>query len=258
MTPEYILRHSLCRAPHCAGPSELRDTPFKEWPEAERAKYLRQADSAIEEINFAAEYGEPGYTNPEKGILFGNWNYFSREVADLLAKVGYELEWEDEWTTCGNCGKALRTQADSHGWQPSYFEQDCSIYCVECVDVEEFLAGKEDDPRTALNDHIDPSQYGYTKLEGDFESGLHAGMNDDPNKIYDRLKTAGHKRLLFMIDEVSQFYMTFSVWKKQPYDWATGQTYSVVYETETDNEIAAFPADCEELAAAMAEYLNNH
>ena len=198
MTPEYILRKSLCRPPSCG----LYD--------------LRSRENEIENLGWAREYAELGYSDPEKGILFANWNKFCREATDLLESAGYEIEWSDEWTTCGECGKAMRTNPDSYGWQPSYFlVNDCEMLCIDCLDVEEYLESLEDNPRQALNDHISPADYGYIKLEGEFENGLHPGQNDNPKNIYERLHAAGHKRLLFNIDEVSQFYITFSIWEKQ-------------------------------------------
>lgn len=219
LSHEYILRHSLCRTPHCAGPYELRDTPLAEWPAKERELYLRRAESEIDDIRYAPEYAEgEGYGDaPERGILFGNWNYFSRDVTDLLEKVGYAIEWNDEWTTCDGCGKALRTSPDSYSWQPGYLREadSCETYCHECADIESVLESYEDQPTRALNDHIDPGEYGYRKLEGDFESGWHPGQNDNPQEIYDRLVALGHKRLLFVIDGVGQFDIGFSIWEKE-------------------------------------------
>jgi hypothetical protein len=168
----------------------------------------------LDSITWSHEYAEPGYTNPAKGILFGDWNYFSNDVHRLLEQYGYELEWEDEWSTCSDCGKALRTSPDSYGWQPSYFiMHECELLCKDCCPMEEYLEGLEDNPRQALNDHIDPSDYGYVKLEGDFENGFY-GRSDNPTAIYKRLHDAGHKRLLFNIDGVGQFDTTFSIWEK--------------------------------------------
>jgi len=75
---------------------------------------------------------EPGYD--DKPVVLGNWNSETRwdgekritvnnvmpRIAKLLEKLGYEVEWEDEWTTCEDCGKATRSQPDSYSWQPSY------------------------------------------------------------------------------------------------------------------------------------------
>lgn len=196
MTPELILKASLCRPAHCS--------------DADTETRARQ----IEYLGFAPQYAEPGYTNPRKCILFGNWNYFAPKATDLLEAYGYAIEWEDEWSTCSSCGNAFRTSPDSYGWQPSYFELDGELLCKECVPMEEYLETLEDRPTHAVNDHIDPADYGYVKLEGDFENGFHPGQNDNPREIYKRLHAAGHKRLIFNIDSVGQFDLQFSIWKK--------------------------------------------
>lgn len=213
MTPEYILRHSLSRKPHCAGP---HDVAFENWTPEHRATYLRAAESEIEYMQYAPAYAERGYDDPAKGILFANWNYFSREVSDILERAGYAIEWSDEWTTCCNCGKALRTSADSYGWRPSYLcaVDDSDYCCIDCADIESVLESYEDNPNRAFNDHVNPADYGYEQIEGDFENGWHPGQNDDPKAIFKRLREAGHDRILFTIDSVGQFDMRFSAWKK--------------------------------------------
>ena len=193
---EFVLNASLCRPAHCS-----------------------QADvetrrNQIKYIDFAPSYAEPGYTNPARGILFGNWNYFAGVATDILERMGYECEWEDEWSTCSGCGKAIRTSADSYCWQPSYFDFDCELLCRECVDMEEYLENLEDDPNKALNDHVDPADYGYEKLEGDFENGFHPGQNADPKTIFAAWQEKGYTRLLFCIDDVGQFDIGFSIWRK--------------------------------------------
>ena len=82
MTPEYILRKSLCREPHCA--SE------KNWQTI--------AISEIENMQYAPAYAERGYSNPKRCILFADWNYFSSKVCSILEAYGYACEWSDEWT----------------------------------------------------------------------------------------------------------------------------------------------------------------
>jgi hypothetical protein len=196
MTPEFILRKGLSETPHC---SEL--------PADRRLQHL-------DNLGWAPGYAEPGYSDPKKAVLFFNWNEVGRRTFDLLEQYGFECEWEDEWTTCGGCGKALRTSPDSYSWQPSYFELNGELTCIECTDIEAYLETLENNPRRAVNDHINPADYGYIKLEGDFENGWHPGQNDDPKEIFKRLQAAGHKRLLFNIDSVSQFYITFEVYEK--------------------------------------------
>jgi hypothetical protein len=201
MTPEYILRKSICRAAHCSNAN----------PEA-RARQ-------VEYINWTHEYAEPGYSSPSKGILFGDWNYFSNDVARLLEQYGYAIEWEDEWSTCGDCGRAIRTSADSYGWQPSYvILNDCELVCIDCLNghADEYLQSLENNPRKALNvSHgINPADYGYAQVGKDFENGFHPHQNDDPKKIYDELRKQGHQHILFTVDDVGQFDLTFSAWIK--------------------------------------------
>lgn len=72
------------------------------------------------QLDWADEYGEPGYTKPEKGILFCNWNSIPQALQDRLEVQGYELKWGDEWyvdTGRSPC-KAWRTQPDSWRWEP--------------------------------------------------------------------------------------------------------------------------------------------
>lgn len=103
-----------------------------------RADYLaqlkRDAQSEIDNMGYASEYAEPGYEQPKKGILFANWNRLPRGLDDILEKAGYAIEWSDEWFTC-DCGKAVRTSADSYCWTPSYKEtKHGEILCKDCAE----------------------------------------------------------------------------------------------------------------------------
>jgi len=183
------------------------------------------------QIDFASEYAEPGYSNPESGIIaFGDWNsrgrwdreqskYISTDftmprIAKIFQKLGIEIEWEDEWTRCCECDKAVRTQPDSYGWTRSYWEDDYGPTCNECVQGNpepfiEWLVGNDSAANTLS---IDLSQHGYVKLEGGFENGLHHGQNDDPCTIAKSLRKMGVERFIFEIDGVGQFDLNFSVW----------------------------------------------
>jgi hypothetical protein len=128
----------------------------------------------LEEITWAPHYVEPGYDSPDpinlvvikkKGIYFGNWNevtFYSAEstmrftYADgnllprlmrALEKSGASIEWSDEWTTCDECGGAMRTQPDGHSWTPSYIytEANSSCLCSECYDDPEDEDASDDE-----------------------------------------------------------------------------------------------------------------
>ena len=127
-------------------------------------------------------------------ILFGNWNGFRdwneaehrfvphepddsimRRTVKLLEQVA-ELEWSDEWSLCSQCGEALRTQADSYGWEPSFFLGDGEILCLDCADPDSVIEDYENNPRKALSSRllkvVRPQDCGFVKLDQDFEHGF--------------------------------------------------------------------------------------
>jgi hypothetical protein len=84
-------------------------------------------------MGFAKEYAEPGYSQPDKAILFANWNYFPRGIDTILENYGFAIEWSDEWSTCEDCGKAVRTNPDCWDWKPSFaLVGDCTLLCLDC------------------------------------------------------------------------------------------------------------------------------
>src|SRR5438045_3021442 len=111
-----------------------------------------QGRNRIEDIQICTHgYAEPGYSDPASGVIaLGNWNTISMwgektsrfetlddtpaRVANLLDKIGVELEWSDEWAVCDDCGKIVRTKPDSYGWKGSFWQDDDgSTHCHECV-----------------------------------------------------------------------------------------------------------------------------
>jgi hypothetical protein len=127
-------KRAHCFSAHVPGQGYVNDgTTVDLQPE-----YCRQlekaAQSEYENLGFAKGYAEPGYTDPENGVLFANWNRFPRNFDQLLEKAGYACEWSDEWATCEDCGKAVRTEPDSYCWKPAFRmgREDCGLFCVDC------------------------------------------------------------------------------------------------------------------------------
>jgi len=189
--------------------------------------------SRIEDIRICTEgFAEPGYDDPPSGIIaFGNWNTLSRwdaashsfvttddtpgRVAELLERLGVELEWSDEWACCDQCSKAVRTSADSYGWKPSYSQDnDGNITCANCIadDPTDYLKSLEGDCRRCVTLDIDLADHGYVLLEDSFEHGFHHGQDADPELIGAALREQGVERFLFTLDSTGEFDMSFSVW----------------------------------------------
>jgi uncharacterized protein (TIGR02996 family) len=140
-----------------------RDTAVRVWKWAmERADRLNlPCRHQLNYVTFSHAYAEPGYTEPESELIaFGNWNSVSfpvegpptqygwrttaedngpERLAELFERLGVAIEWADEWSTCSDCGKALRTSPDSYGWTPAYNEklvEHGEFLCLECCPDE--------------------------------------------------------------------------------------------------------------------------
>lgn len=188
--------------------------------------------NAIEDMMVYTEgYAEPGYDVPECGIVvLGNWNSISmydRELgkfvdidtipvrlATILERMGADTQWSDEWASCYDCGKLVRTKPNCYGWMQAYAEnEDGDIQCLHCIDPLEHLERIEGDNRRCNTVHtINPADHGYVKLDQEFEHGLHPGQDADPGMIGAALRELGITRYLFNMDDVGQFDQTFSVW----------------------------------------------
>ena len=176
-------------------------------------------------------YAEPGYDGDL--VAVGNWNNvdrydsvekkrvevsnFPERVGKILEKLGFETEWSDEWTSCHDCGKLVRTSPDSYSWTPSYaIVNECELLCHECIadDPTSYLEDHEDNPNTAITiDDIDPADYGYTKINEDrYEAGWRSGQTDDPKEIAKALAEEGWTRIIFKITGQGQFDTKFDVY----------------------------------------------
>lgn len=191
----------------------------------------REVLSRLENMEWAAEYAESGYTTPANGagIYFSNWNDVGPwndrpedrdgtmgRVAALLERVGADIQWEDEWHTCDECGRAIRMEPNSYSWTPSYIVGDGEIVCARCVedDPEPYMEELEGKPGSAWTLDIDPADHGYKLIEDGFESGFHPEQSNDPQKIAEWLRAQGIERFLFRVDGVGQFDVSFSVYRK--------------------------------------------
>jgi hypothetical protein len=204
LSVQYIMRAALCREPFCAS----------------EPNWKRTAESEIENLTWYSDYAEPGYSmsHGDRGILAADWNYFPRDIRKILERAGYEIEWNDEWNACEDCGKAVRTSPDCYSYQPYYaILNDCKLYCLDCLNREEYLESIEDNSSAACFRAINPAEHGYTLLSdpGQYENGFHPGQNDNPVKILAELQARGKEHIVFRIPETSQFYITFEVWQRK-------------------------------------------
>jgi hypothetical protein len=175
------------------------------------------------DVDWCGAYGEPGYSDPERGIIFANWNKVSKPVYSWLESHGYGLEWSDEWIVSHETGKAYRTSPDGYGWLPSYLLTEGG----DVIGADEIRNGDEIDTyiEHLMNDAnradtfgIDWTEHGFRKLNADaYESGFHPGQTDNPRKILAAAQAAyPNDDFIFSIDGAGQFDMRFSLWARSP------------------------------------------
>jgi hypothetical protein len=222
----------------------------------------------VEEVQINSNgYAEPGYADPESGIIaLGNWNtvsHYNRDanqfeddddvmqrLSRILEKMGVELEWNDEWATCDDCGKLVRTSPDCYGWQQSYSCLDGYFVCHNCIDPVEHLENLEgEDDHCNTISHIDPAEHNYVKLnDRSFENGLYGGQCATPTVIGASLRERGVNRYLFSIDSVGQFDLGFSVYVHE-----SEYTDGLLEDAKTDSD--EDPADVLKERLANAKFV---
>ncbi len=174
------------------------------------AKHVKYQD-----LDYCLAYGEPGYSDPERGILFANWNDVPQRIQDVLENNGFALEWSDEWIIDHDAGKAYRSSPDSYSWTPSYvLTEDCEIIGEADYDTDLYIEYLLNDTnRCATFRSFNPADHGFVKFNGEYESGFHPGQNDDPDKVAKQIedKYPDHD-YLFTINGVGQFDTRWSAW----------------------------------------------
>ena len=140
------------------------------------------------------------------------------KAIERLNKLGcpIEAEWGDEWTSCDECGRYVRTSPDSYGWTRSYADIN-SATCLPRVRQRKprrvYRVAHE--PPQACQHHLGQERIeaaGFRPFADGLENGLHEFQAASPTKIAHWLRERGVNEYLFTIDDVGQFDTTFSVW----------------------------------------------
>lgn len=177
----------------------------------------------LESITFSgAGYAEEGYVSKTGVIAFGNWNDIGADksmtiLANRMEELHINCEWSEEWTCCDRCNKAVRTHGDTVFWQPAYDTVEDDRICHECLtknkaNIVHYLSYLENKHTKAITIGIEPSDYGYKKVDQEFENGWYGGQCDDPELVANDLREQNITRFVFKIDSMNPYEVKFFVY----------------------------------------------
>ena len=172
---------------------------------------LSQSGKDINEFNI----GET--TDGDLVVVSDHWHDLDPRIEDLLRSKGYETYFRDSMDYCHGCNKFCHLQPSCYGDLELPVIFDGELLCPDCVrdEPESYIEILDHNPDQAnhLLDDSTLEDLGFRQLDNGYESGFHPGQDDDPNKIYNKIKDK-FDHIIFSIDGAGQFDMTFSVWVK--------------------------------------------
>jgi hypothetical protein len=139
-------------------------------------------------------------------------------LENVLERMGIGTYWCDEYYTCDECYRLMRTEPDSYSWQPEYVAHEYGYTCIDCVDADMVIGLALNNPDYAIMRKIarkvDLDAAGfvqYDPYEGEetYHNGWHEGMTDNPREVAKRVQSEGWREYVFVLSETSQFYVSF-------------------------------------------------
>ena len=171
---------------------------------------------ALKEIGliewWCEHYGEPGYEDPEKEILFANWNMVENPITEKITENGYEIEWNDEWVQSEE-GLAFRCVANDYGWTPSYYIKGGAIYSIKENEEDYINDILLNNPEKAAPSWFDLSKYGFSKVEESDSGWYEYCKNKPPQEIVEE-KVDETEDFVFKIDAMGPWCTEFSLWTR--------------------------------------------
>lgn len=175
-------------------------------------------------MEWCDKYGEPGYNQPESGILFANWNNIPKAFQTFLESRGYELEWSDEWIIDYDYSKAWRTEPAGYWWEPSYMlSEDGCMFTPDTPQYEVIDYVSMRPRKRVFNGGFVPKwitahdliEEGYTNYcHRDYEGGRE-DKSEEPEEIVKEIWANPDHKIESMVlrrTNQSQVYDLYEVW----------------------------------------------
>ena len=135
-------------------------------------------------------------------------------LGEFFERIGVQCEWSDEWSICGDCYRAIRTEPDSHGYRPQYWVGDGDIFCHWCLadNPGSYLDSLLDSENECCEiAQLDPAEHGYVII-GETRETYAPLFDGEKQKVLDALKMLGVNWIVKAIHTGSE--ITWSVWQK--------------------------------------------
>jgi len=102
-------------------------------PLAEKEAALRAVAEADPDARTYQGYADV-FDDDNRPVIAANWNRVPDDVASMLERHGFHIEWSDEVTDCSDCYGAIRTEPDSYFWRPRFAYGDGEVVCASCLE----------------------------------------------------------------------------------------------------------------------------
>jgi hypothetical protein len=139
-----------------------------------------------------------------------------RRLFSNLEESRILIDFDCNWLMCSSCCKGFRACADCYSWVPSVAIVQDDWECKKCIlenGAREYLEQLHNDSDAILRFDWDLSTMGYTRVAGNFSSGLHKHQNDIPSDIMESVRSATQlPNLLFKQTSTGQFGMDYELW----------------------------------------------
>lgn len=185
----------------------------------------------FEKHNIDYDIHAPGIDN-EKQVIVADWNRVDKAFTSYIENF-FEIDWEDESTTCSHCYLHIHTTPSYYGDDMRHINTEDGPLCKTCALAnsdwifDDFAFESQYPPiyhkaipawlkcKTEENGFT-PFQSANTACKDIFESGFHYGQTDTPEKVCKLVtELLGNREMVFCIDSSGQFDVHFSVYIKK-------------------------------------------
>ena len=223
--PQGECDHEGCRHEGCHHEGHVHEDIVQDEYNREFFEKFPQFMEAVNDGRIECEVTSDGF------IIFYDWKnveyaqklldpeFDNKDEYDQSVFDEYDVEWgfSDEYSSCSECYKVIRTSPDSYSWKADFYVGEYELLCHDCVmkDKESYIQWILEAPTDRANTILSPQdleEIGFEKVEGDYESGWY-GRQDNPSEILAKAQEEyPYAEFVFNITEKGQWSTNFDLW----------------------------------------------